>query len=189
MESERHEERIEPALAEWTRRLAEGDEEAWRWFHQRYYLSLLRYAAQRASNPSAASEVVQQAYLRVARHVRPFAEGADFWGWLCCVVRCVAVDHARRVRRRTVLLEKFAHWRARHSEADVGGASSFNLASAVEEALARLSGDDAALLRRKYYEGWSTQELAVDCGTTPKAIENRLARLRGRLRDIILRIQ
>ena len=49
--------------------------------------------------------------------------------------------------------------------------------------------DDAALLRRKYYDGWSTGELAADLGTTPKTIEHRLARLRQRLREIILRIQ
>ncbi len=34
------------ALESWTRLLAEGDDAAWRWFHERYYLPLLRYASQ-----------------------------------------------------------------------------------------------------------------------------------------------
>ena len=59
----------------------------------------------------------------------------------------------------------------------------------MEEALGKLPGDEAALLRRKYCDGWSTQELASDLGTTPKSIENRLARLRERLRSIILHVQ
>ena len=185
-----HEERVEPALADWTRRLAQGDEEAWRWFHQRYYLPLLRYAAQRAGNASNASEIVQQGYLRVARHIRPFAAEGDFWKWLCCVVRCAAVDHGRNASRRLVLLEKLAHWRAAQDPGDAQWPAAAQPASAlVEEALGKLPGDEAALLRRKYCDGWSTQELAADLGTTPKAIENRLARLRGRLRGIILHIQ
>ena len=31
-----------PALEAWTRLLSEGDETAWRWFHERYYLPLLK---------------------------------------------------------------------------------------------------------------------------------------------------
>lgn len=181
---------VEPSLADWTRRLVQGEDEAWRWFHQRYYVPLLRYASQRTGNPSNASEVVQQGYLRVARHIRPFDDEGDFWNWLCCVVRCAAVDYGRNTSRRMVLLEKLAHWRAAQASEDAPGPASAQPAPAlVEEALSRLPSDEAALLRRKYCDGWSTQELAADLGTTPKAIENRLARLRERLREIILRIQ
>jgi RNA polymerase sigma factor (sigma-70 family) len=190
MNSGLHERRAEPALADWTRRLAEGDDEAWCWFHQRYYLSLLRYAGMRAGNPSVASEVVQQAYLRIARHIRPFAEEADFWGWLCCVVRCAAVDYGRNVIRRTAFMEKYAHWRAARGDDDAEWHPSGNRASALaDEALAKLSPDDAALLRGKYCDGCTTQDLATQLGTTTKTVENRLARLRERLREIILRIR
>lgn len=190
MDGVSREPRAEPALAERTRDLAAGEETAWHWFHQRYYLALLRYAAQRSGDPSAASEIVQQAYLRIARHVRPFVAEADFWGWLCCVVRCAAVDHARHITRRSVLLEKFAHWRATRSGDDSAWPPSAGHASHLaEEALAQLPGDDAALLRAKYCDGLSTRELAAAHGTTVKAIENRLARLRERLREIILRLR
>ncbi len=190
MDSGINESRVEPALADWTRRLAHGDEEAWRWFHGRYYLPLLRYAAQRTGNPSNASEIVQQSYLRVARHIRPFTAEGDFWNWLCCVVRCAAVDHGRNASRRILLLEKLAHWRAAQNlEHGRSPADAQPTPALVEEALGKLPGDEAALLRRKYCDGWSTQELAADLGTTPKAIENRLARLRERLRQIILHLQ
>ena len=52
-------------LADWTRLLADGDDGAWRWFHARYYVTLLRYAAHRSGDVSAASEIVQQSYLRI----------------------------------------------------------------------------------------------------------------------------
>ncbi len=189
MESRIHQRRAEAALADWTRRLAQGDEQAWSWFHERYYLPLLRYAAHCSGNPSAASELVQQAYLRIARHAKSFAGETAFWSWLCCVLRCTAIDHSRQVQRRLLLLEKFAHWRALHSKDQAAWLASTNDASTlVEEALAELPSDDAALLRRKYCEGWSTSELAASFATTPKAVEHRLARLRVRLREIILRL-
>ena len=179
-----------PSLADWTRRLGCGDEEAWDWFHNRHYLSLLRYATSRTGDPSAASEIVQNTYMRVARHVRPFSVEQDFSAWLACLVRCAAVDHARGITRRSLLLEKFAHWRDAGTQSDCGLAGGGNNNRLLaEEALDKLPLDDAQLLRRKYYDGWSVVELAADTNTTPKAIENRLARLRERLREIIINIR
>lgn len=180
----------EDSLAHWTRLLAEGDEEAWRWFHARHYVTLMRYAAHRSGDPSAASEIVQQAYLRIARHAKPFAEEREFSNWLFCVVRCAASDFTRQRTRRSLLAEKFAHWRNAHSDADAEWhASAKPNAALTEEALAELPPADAELLRRKYGEGLTTDELARDLGTTSKTIEHRLARLRPLLRDIILRLQ
>lgn len=178
------------ALAVWTRMLAGGDDEAWRWFHDRYYLPLLRYAAYRSGDESAASEIVQQAYLRIARHAKPFTAESDFSNWLHCIVRCAATDYTRHCARRSVLAEKFAHWRAGLSDSDGGWLPSANdNAALASEALAKLPAADAELLRRKYCEGSTTDELAGELATTPKAIEHRLARLRQHLREIILRIQ
>ena len=178
------------SLEVWTRLLSAGDEAAWRWFHERYYLPLLRYAAHRSGDPSSASEVVQNAYLRIARHAKPFAAEPDFWGWLCCIVRCTALDHARQITRRGALMEKFAHWRTSRGgdEAEWHSSNNDTLALA-NEALAKLSEEDAALLRRKYCEGRTAEELAAELGTTSKVVERRLARLRAQLREIILRIQ
>lgn len=177
-------------LADWTRELAEGSDEAWRWFHRRYYLPLLRYAARCTSDASAASDIVQEAYLRIARHAKPFAKERDFSNWLRCIVRCTATDHARKNARRSLLAEKFAHWLASRNESDNPSSSAAsNGGRLADEALAKLPVDDAELLRSKYCEGNSTEELARERDTTPKAIEHRLARLRVRLREIILRLQ
>ena len=179
-----------PALDEWTRRLAAGDDAAWRWFHESYYVTLLRYAAHRSGDASSAGEIVQQAYLRIARHAKPFAEEKEFSNWLFCLVRCAALDHARHHARRSLLAEKYAHWRAAQSGPDDGWQDSAgHTAALTREALAKLPAADSELIRRKYCEGASTCELAEELGTTSKAIEHRLARLRGLLRDIILRLQ
>jgi RNA polymerase sigma-70 factor (ECF subfamily) len=179
----------ELSLSTLTHRMRAGSDEAWCEFHRRYYLALLRYAGSRAACPADAGEIVQQAYLRIARHMKPFTDEADLWRWLACVVRCAAVDHGRGVVRRAILLEKFAHRREVQQGATAGLPGEQAANSLAHEALMKLPAKDAQLLRLKYYEGWSVNQLATDAGTTSKTIENRLARLRQRLREIIMRIQ
>lgn len=177
-------------LEGWTRLLSEGDEAAWQWFHERYYLPMLRYAAHSSGDASVASDIVQDAYLRIARHAKPFRLEPDLWGWLCCIVRCAAHDHTRRSARRSRLMEKFTHWRASHAGDEVDWHPSKNHALALtDEALAKLPAEDEALIRLKYGDGCTTDELAASLGVTSKAVERRLARLREQLREVILRIQ
>lgn len=168
-----------PAL---TREMGMGSDAAWSEFHRRYYLLLLRYAAMRSAGGEEAVEIVQLAYLRIARHIKPFPDETQLWRWLACVVRCTAVDHQRGLQRRTALMEKFAHWQ----ESQRGAPETFGHDSPealAREALTKLPAEDAQLLRLKYYEGWSVEQLAGSIGITTKAMENRLTRARQRLRE------
>src|SRR5437899_9602743 len=173
----------ELSLTQMTQRMRGGDDDAWLAFHRRYYLPLLRYAGSRGNLRADCSEIMQLVYLRVARHIKSFEHEIDFWRWLTCVTRCVIVDHQRGIGRRASLLEKFAHWQAGQGSAVGGGPERTNANAVVVEAFAGLPPEDAQLLRLKYLEGWSVQQLAVEIGVTSKAIENRLARLRQRLRE------
>ncbi len=172
-----------------TRQMSDGSDEAWRAFHGQFYLGLLRLAARRLPAPDDAFDVMQQVYLRLARHIKVFHDETEFRHWLACVVRCALVDHQRGIRRRAFLLERFAHW----LEAQRYPAAPFSdicvTESVTADALAQLSADEADLLKLKYYEGWSVEQLATQAGATAKTIENRLARARQHLREIILRMQ
>ena len=169
--------------------MVQGNDQAWLHFHRRYYLSLLRYAVSRCQSPDDSSEIIQHVYLRVARHIKAFEHETELWRWLACVVRCAVVDHQRGIRRRALLLEKFAHWQENQHSVVGTPPVEMDFQSRTQEALAQLPPNDAALLRLKYYEGWSVKQIAENTQSTPKAVENRLARLRERLRTMILEIQ
>jgi RNA polymerase sigma-70 factor (ECF subfamily) len=53
----------------------------------------------------------------------------------------------------------------------------------VREAMGKLPARDAEILLLKYTENWSCRDLANHLGQTEAAIESRLHRARGRLRD------
>ena len=167
-------------VVEMTRGMRLGETSAWEAFHRQYYLALLRVAAAR-SHSIDSEAAVQTAYLRIARHIKPFRTEEDFWRWLCCIVRCVIVDLQRERTRSGRLLERFhlwtELWRSRNLHPDHN-----DLTDALDEALQMMDEADATLIRRKYCEGWSTAELARANDCTEKAIESRLARLRAKLK-------
>ncbi len=172
-----------------TRQMRDGSDAGWRAFHSQFYFGLLRLATSRVGSADDALDVMQQVYLRVARHIKVFHDEREFRRWLGCIVRCAASDYRRGVHRRALLLEKFAHWQEAQCATSVWSTEPAVQASTAHEALRHLPAEDAELLRQKYYEGWSVEQLAARSGVTPKAIENRLARSRQRLREAILRKQ
>jgi RNA polymerase sigma factor (sigma-70 family) len=158
--------------------LAHCDEAAWAHFHDRYYGWLISRAMSRGTSAGDAPEIVQHVYLRVLRHAQPFRELDDFEAWLCCLTRCEVIDAARRGKRRTWLGERFQQWQMTRSEQQEDPRG-----ERLHEVMAQLEDPERTLVSRHYLEGWSQAELAENAGTTVKAIERQLSRLRLRLRD------
>ncbi|MEO1845698.1 MAG: hypothetical protein ABGZ37_15655 [Akkermansiaceae bacterium] len=64
-------------VAQMTRRLARGDEQAWRWLHDHYFGILHAAAVARGASPSDGADLVQRTYLRVLRHAKRFHTDCD----------------------------------------------------------------------------------------------------------------
>jgi RNA polymerase sigma factor (sigma-70 family) len=175
-----------PGVAELTRRLAAGDEAAFREFHARYFdrLHLFLLAVTRGDE-HAAREALAETLLRVARSARAFQEEEVFWGWLKAVARNAARDGGRQRRRYRALLEKFSLF----NPAAVAPAEDHDsrLRALLDETLSALDAADRALIAGKYLRGDTVAELAVQTSLTPKAVESRLLRLRRVLHEALLK--
>jgi len=96
-------------------------------------------------------------------------------------VRCEVIDAGRRKGRRNWLNERFQQWQeSRIPTADDGTAEQ------LDSALLELEEKERALIRDHYLDGWSQQNLAEQHQVSVKAIESKLARLRKRLRQILI---
>lgn len=180
--------RMDPAeppspLRRLTSGLMRGDDEAWLQFHREYGPGMFRQllAATRGDH-ALASEALQQAYLRIARHARLCESEAMFAGWLRIVGRSALQDCWRRRRSFWNLLQR---WRA-EPEAEEAPGGEDRLLRALDGALPRLSGDDRALLEAKYFRARSLRELAQELAVSEKAVESRLTRARAELRRHLL---
>lgn len=168
-----------------TAAMTQGDEAAWRQFHDRYAPRLLRYLlVASCGREEAARDALQATFLRAVRHSRPFDHEDIFWSWLTVLARSALADELRKGGRYRSLLDRWL----RRSDQDLPAPddADAHLLELLERNLAALPADDRAVLERKYFEREAVQSIAHAQGTTEKAIESRLVRARRQLRDRLL---
>lgn len=161
---------------EMTTLMARCEERAWGEFHTRYYRWLFGLAISRCSPEMDEAEVVQLTLLRAVRHVRRIDDEGELRKWLSCLMKCVVIDAARKIKRRHLFIEKWQLWRETRDLSQEKVAQ--DVCDHLKHALNALGGEDRSLVSLKYFEGWTTYELAAKFEKTPKAIENQLARAR-----------
>ena len=154
-----------------------GDDQAWHTFHADYRKRLYAYLQRIWQGPEAAlDDLVQETFLRAAKHMRPFASQEALWSWLAVLARSATVDHGRKQSRFRNFLEKFRKEPQRTQSL---------LYQDLDSAMAKLPAETANLLRQKYQEGWSVKEIASQLKLSEKAVENRLTRARQSLRKLL----
>jgi RNA polymerase sigma-70 factor (ECF subfamily) len=169
-----------------TRRLAAGDEAAFREFHALYFDRLYHFLlVVTRGQEHVAQDALQETLLRVVRYAREFETEEAFWGWLQVVARNAARDGGRKHRRYLALLDRFAF--GAPSAPTLPRREHEHLSDALDETLAEIAPDDRSLIEGKYLRGSTVLELAQQSGLTEKAVESRLHRLRQRLADGVLK--
>jgi RNA polymerase sigma-70 factor, ECF subfamily len=174
-------------VAALTRRMARGDEMAYRTFYDAYFNRLSRYLfVVTAGNEDAAREALQAALVRVVRHIKVFPSDAVFWSWLTVLARSALSDQTRRRRRYLAFLDRFTwHTRAQQA-APADPEADARLGTLLESSLGTLPFDERRLLEAKYFDRCSVRELAADLSLSEKAVESRLVRIRQKLKTAIL---
>jgi RNA polymerase sigma-70 factor (ECF subfamily) len=135
--------------------------------------ALWRYAMRLTGDTARSEDVVQETLLRAWRHPEVTDESErSARAWLFTVARNLIIDERRSARFRsesgTADLEQVAD-RAGPDEVD----------SALDrlllgEALSQLSEDHRAVIRRAYYQGWTTAQIAADLQIAEGTVKSRL---------------
>lgn len=171
----------DPALRDLTQRMARGDDDAWQGFHREYGPGIFRHLlACTRGDHALASDALQGAYLRIARHVRITDNDAQWSAWLRIVARSALNDLRRRDSRFVAMLRRWWHEPVAHDDSEDDDTS---LLDALDHCLGELDDDTRALLDAKYLRGESVNDIATRLRLSPKAIESRLTRARAELRE------
>ena len=175
-------ERELPAVAELTRRMAAGDETAYRLFYEAYFDRLWRYLiVVTAGNEDAAREALQATLTRVVRHIRVFSSEPVLWSWLTVLARSALTDQTRKHRRYLAFLHRFSQHTVTES-----ASSDERLHQLLERHIAALPEDERQLVEAKYFARRSVRDIAAELQTTEKTIESRLTRIRQKLKNTVL---
>ena len=165
-----------------------GEEWAVRELHTRYSARLTRYALViTRGNKATAAEAVQNAFLKAIRSLRTVPDETALWAWLARACLTSAVDEGRRTQRYLAVLQKLTTLFSPTPLEPPPQDTETIWHAALDQALAALDGADRQLLHARYTARTPLAEIAAMIGSTERAIEGRLARLREKLRQSILR--
>ena len=165
-----------------TRGIREGREDAFEAFYSGYADRMYRYLIVSAKgDEELARDVLQDALLRVVRHLPPLDGPEDLWRYLSVIMRSALVDQLRRAGRNPGSLPSCRE-PAVESEEGAGD----RMFSLLDDALAALPSDDRRILEAHYFQGASQGEIAGRIELSLKGLAMRLSRLRRRMREFIL---
>lgn len=171
-----------------TRRMCAGDETAYRIFYDAYFNRLSRYLlVVSAGNEDAMREALQRTLQRVVRHIRKFDDEETFWSWLTVLARSAHADERKKRRRYLAFLDRFTRQTEVASDVLLSSADGDEaLADMLATSVAALPEDERRLIEWKYTECRGVREIAASLGTSEKAVESRLGRVRLKLKVAVL---
>jgi RNA polymerase sigma factor (sigma-70 family) len=157
--------------------------------HGRWLRTVL---AARGVDRDALDEVLQDVAAEALRGADRLRDPQKLAPWLYRIAVTQSLVHRRRAGRRRKLLERFADSGAAPGDAVDNDPLAWLLAEEqqqlVRRAIAALASRDAEILLLKYTEDWSYRQLSEHLGVSAAAVEARLHRARGRMRQTLARL-
>jgi RNA polymerase sigma-70 factor (ECF subfamily) len=154
---------------------AEGDRDAFAQIVAENDADMFRLSVLITRDPEAARDAVQQAWSRAWAALRSLREESHLRAWLLSIAANEARSIARSQRATRARESAFVAARPTEQGADEAIVE-------LEDALAKLSPDDRALVALRYVFGFNAHEIADQLHSTHGAIRSRLARLIQTLR-------
>jgi RNA polymerase sigma-70 factor (ECF subfamily) len=169
-------------------RAQRGDGPAFTELVQRHQRRAFSIALGLVRDEEDASEIVQEAFVRVYRGLEAFNGAASFFTWLYRIVKNLSIDLMRRPAWQRELSDELAGeqvdglFLARIDGADPEDTlSRRELASVVGRAIEALPPYHRAVILMREVEGMSYEEMAVAAGVSKGTIMSRLFHARKKL--------
>ncbi len=170
-----------------------GERDSYRVLVERHSRAIFRLAFRMCGNEHDAEDIVQETFLRAYRRLHQFESRANFGTWLHRVAVNCALDHLRRVRRRTEDLQT----PLRQEEADplqsypsaAPGPErllfSVEVKKKLEGAMVELSGRERAAFVMRHFDGCSIEEIGRALGIRGNTAKNAIFRAVRKLREAL----
>lgn len=154
---------------------ADPDSAVMRVLYDEHAPALWRYAWRLTGDAARAEDVVQETLLRAWQHPEVTDDERSARAWLFTVARNMIIDERRSARFRA---ERYA---AGSDEAEKvpDRPDRDHMDTALDrlligKAMSQLSAEHRAVIRRSYYLGWTTAQIAADLHIAEGTVKSRL---------------
>lgn len=179
------------------RRVQQGDRAAFRLLFEKYHRRVYAVALGVVKNPADANDVVQEAFVKVHRHLATFQGASSFYTWLYRITMNLAIDHLRRKKAARQVdfdeaikqdegTEDAGHLAPTITNADPGKTHSRKeLAGKIHGALALLPDIHRQAILLREVEGLNYEEIAKIMKVPKGTIMSRLFHARRKMQSAL----
>lgn len=166
-------------------RFQQGDSQAFRVLLERHRRGVYNFVLRHVGNPTAADDLVQDAFLRVVQGAHRYKLESKFTTWLYTIARNLCVDRARKMKFRrhksldqpmgceedgATLGERVADDGAITDRAAIGSELQVHL----ERAIATLRDDQREVFLMREYSNLPFKEIAEIVGVPENTVKSRM---------------
>lgn len=187
-----------PADRELVQRVQDGDHAAFRQLFERYHRRAFAVALGVVKNKQDALDIVQDAFIKVHRHIGSFQGSSSFYTWLYRIIMNLAIDQVRKGRHQKD--SEFDERVARDS-GDVAGDGTMlprmldsnpsktavrrELSEKIQAALQELPEYHRAVILMREVEGLSYEEMSKIMKVPKGTIMSRLFHARRKMQEAL----
>lgn len=157
-----------------------GDESAWRAWYDAHNADLRRYVHWRCGGiADLTDDVLQDAWLTAVRRIADFQPKLGSFGqWMNGIAAFTIKNHLRKLRRADVRQQMLVEVPAQESVI-----SDDDRSWRIAKSLAEMPPRYEKVLRAKYLDERSVNDIAKEWNESPKAVESLLSRAREQFRN------
>jgi RNA polymerase sigma-70 factor (ECF subfamily) len=164
-------------------RYVTGDEAAFRVLYARLAPKIWSFVKRRISNQSIAEEIYQETWTKIHRFRDRYDSNLEPLPWLYIITRSVLVDRMRSLRANPEVATdpETLELRMDSSQSETtSGVSSDS--DDLEALLSGLPQDQKELLKKRFQEDLSFEEIATASGVREETIRKRMSRILQKMR-------
>jgi RNA polymerase sigma-70 factor (ECF subfamily) len=164
-------------------RYVEGDEAAFRVFYERVAPKIWTFVKRKAPSQGIAEEIYQEAWTKIHRFRDRYDPALEPLPWVYTIARSVLIDRMRALNANPEVATdpETLEQRSDTARNDLGSSETSG-ENDLEEFLSELPPDQGELLRKRYLEDLSFEEIAAASGVREVTIRKRLSRILQKIR-------